>query len=105
MNADSMTGWPDQAVSADDAVAAIQSGMRVFVHGAAATPTPLLDALVRHPGRIITQRQLLRDVWGPQAEEQTHYLRVYANLLRKKLGDLLLIRNEPGIGYRIVESL
>lgn len=71
------------------------------------TPTEFafLRALVRHPGRIVTQRQLLRDVWGPQAEEQTHYLRVYANLLRKKLGDLLLIRNEPGIGYRIVEPL
>jgi acyl-CoA hydrolase len=49
MNVESMTGWPDRAVSADDAVAAIQSGMRVFVHGAAATPTPLLEALVRHP--------------------------------------------------------
>ena len=45
-----MIGWPDRAVSADDAVAAIQSGMRVFVHGAAATPTPLLNALVRQPG-------------------------------------------------------
>jgi two-component system KDP operon response regulator KdpE len=71
------------------------------------TPTEFafLRALVKHPGRIVTQRQLLRDVWGPQAEEQTHYLRVYANLLRKKLGDLLLIRNEPGIGYRIVEPI
>jgi two-component system KDP operon response regulator KdpE len=71
------------------------------------TPTEFafLRALVKHPGRIVTQRQLLRDVWGPQAEEQTHYLRVYANLLRKKLGDLLLIRNEPGIGYRLVEPL
>ncbi len=71
------------------------------------TPTEFafLRALVRHPGKIVTQRQLLRDVWGPQAEEQTHYLRVYANLLRKKLGDLLLIRNEPGIGYRLVEPL
>ncbi|MCW1884395.1 response regulator transcription factor [Luteolibacter flavescens] len=71
------------------------------------TPTEFafLRALVKHPGKIVTQRQLLREVWGPQAEEQTHYLRVYANLLRKKLGDLLLIRNEPGIGYRIVEPL
>lgn len=71
------------------------------------TPTEFafLRALVKHPGRIVTQRQLLRDVWGPQAEEQTHYLRVYANLLRKKLGDHLLIRNEPGIGYRIMEPI
>ena len=71
------------------------------------TPTEFafLRALARHSGKIVTQRQLLREVWGPQAEEQTHYLRVYANLLRKKLGELLLIRNEPGIGYRLVEPL
>jgi two-component system, OmpR family, KDP operon response regulator KdpE len=71
------------------------------------TPTEFafLRALARHAGKIVTQRQLLREVWGPQAEDQTHYLRVYANLLRKKLGDLLLIRNEPGIGYRLVEPL
>lgn len=71
------------------------------------TPTEFafLRALARHSGKIVTQRQLLREVWGPNAEEQTHYLRVYANLLRKKLGDLLLIRNEPGIGYRLVEPL
>jgi acyl-CoA hydrolase len=41
--------WPNAAVSADEAVATLRDGMRVFVHGAAATPTPLLDALVRHP--------------------------------------------------------
>ncbi len=71
------------------------------------TPTEFafLRALARHSGKIVTQRQLLREVWGQQAEEQTHYLRVYANLLRKKLGELLLIRNEPGIGYRLVEPL
>ena len=71
------------------------------------TPTEFafLRALVRHPGRIVTQRQLLREVWGPQAEDQTHYLRVYANLLRKKVGGALLIRNEPGIGYRLMEPL
>ncbi len=42
--------WQHRAVSADDAIACIESGMRVFVHGAAATPTPLLDALARKPG-------------------------------------------------------
>lgn len=42
-----MTGWSDRAVGADEAVSIVRSGMRVFVHGAAATPTPLLDALVR----------------------------------------------------------
>jgi two-component system, OmpR family, KDP operon response regulator KdpE len=70
------------------------------------TPTEyaLLAQLVRHAGKIVTLKQLLRAVWGPQAEEQSHYLRVYANHLRKKLeGSNLEIKNEPGIGYRLEE--
>jgi len=68
------------------------------------TPTEyaLLAQLVRHAGKVITLKSLLRTVWGPQAEEQSHYLRVYVNHLRKKLdGSRLEIRNEPGIGYRL----
>ncbi len=68
------------------------------------TPTEyaLLAQLVRHAGKVVTLKQLLRAVWGPQAEEQSHYLRVYANHLRKKLeGSALEIKNEPGIGYRL----
>ena len=68
------------------------------------TEYAFLKALARHAGRIVTQRQLLREVWGPQAEGQTHYLRVYANHLRKKLGSRLTVRNEPGIGYRLIEG-
>lgn len=70
------------------------------------TPTEyaLLSQLVRHAGKIVTLKQLLRTVWGPQAEDQSHYLRVYVNHLRKKLaGADLEILNEPGIGYRLVE--
>jgi two-component system KDP operon response regulator KdpE len=70
------------------------------------TPTEyaLLAQLVRHAGKIVTLKQLLRAVWGPQAEEQSQYLRVYANHLRKKLeGSRLEIKNEPGIGYRLQE--
>lgn len=69
------------------------------------TPTEFsfLALLARHAGKIVTQRQLLREVWGPQGDGQTHYLRVYANHLRKKLGDRLQLRNEPGIGYRLLE--
>jgi two-component system KDP operon response regulator KdpE len=68
------------------------------------TPTEysFLLALARHAGKIVTQRQLLREVWGPQGDGQTHYLRVYANHLRKKLGGKLVIQNEPGIGYRLL---
>lgn len=70
------------------------------------TPTEysFLLALARHAGKIVIQRQLLREVWGQQGDGQTHYLRVYANHLRKKLGDQLVIRNEPGIGYRLLVS-
>jgi two-component system KDP operon response regulator KdpE len=70
------------------------------------TPTEFafLALLARHAGKIVTQRQILREVWGPQGEGQTHYLRVYTNHLRKKLGDRLVLRNEPGIGYRLLES-
>ncbi len=71
------------------------------------TPTEyaLLAQLVRHAGKIVTLKHLLRAVWGPQAEEQSHYLRVYANHLRKKLeGSTLEIKNEPGIGYRLEET-
>ncbi len=71
------------------------------------TPTEyaLLAQLVRHAGKVVTLKQLLRAVWGPQAEEQSHYLRVYANHLRKKLeGSTLEIKNEPGIGYRLEQK-
>ncbi|HEY8961683.1 MAG TPA: response regulator [Luteolibacter sp.] len=70
------------------------------------TPTEFafLALLAKHAGKIVTQRQILREVWGPQGEGQTHYLRVYANHLRKKLADRLFLRNEPGIGYRLLES-
>lgn len=76
-------------------------------HSLKLTPTEyaLLAQLVRHAGKIVTLKQLLRAVWGPQAEEQSQYLRVYANHLRKKLeGSTLEIKNEPGIGYRLEEN-
>ncbi len=80
----------------------------VFLAGEPLKMTPVeyafLLALARHAGKIVTQRHLLREVWGPQGDGQTHYLRVYANHLRKKIGDKLVISNEPGIGYRLLVS-
>jgi len=71
-----------------------------------ATEYALLRVLARNDGRVVTHRQLLREVWGPKSEEQSQYLRVYMNHLRKKLepdpAQPRLIRNEPGIGYRFV---
>jgi two-component system KDP operon response regulator KdpE len=70
------------------------------------TPTEwqLLQALVRHPGRLISQRQLLQEVWGPTYVEQTHYLRQYVKALRHKLEDDPTrprhLITEPGMGYR-----
>ncbi len=81
----------------------------VFLGGEPLKMTPteyaFLHALARHAGKIVTQRQLLREVWGQQGDGQTHYLRVYANHLRKKLGDRLILSNEPGIGYRLLDPL
>ena len=72
------------------------------------TPTEyaLLKILAQHAGKIVSHKQLLREVWGPNAEEQSQYLRVYMTHLRKKIdsserGEKLL-RTESGIGYRLV---
>jgi two-component system KDP operon response regulator KdpE len=65
----------------------------------------LLTALVRHAGRVLTHRQLLKDVWGPNALEHTHYVRVYMTQLRHKLEDdpsrPRYLLTEPGVGYRL----
>jgi len=70
-----------------------------------ATEYGLLRELVRHAGKVVTHKQLLRAVWGPNAEEQSQYLRVYITHLRKKLETKesgKLIQTEPGIGYRLL---
>nr|WP_231135107.1 response regulator [Motilibacter deserti] len=70
------------------------------------TPTEwgLLQALLRHPGRLVSQRQLLHEVWGPAYNDETNYLRQYMAQLRRKLEpDTDRPRHlltEPGMGYR-----
>jgi two-component system KDP operon response regulator KdpE len=70
------------------------------------TPTEwgMLEILVRNPGRLIPQKQLLQEVWGPAATAQSHYLRVYMAQLRRKLerepAHPRHLITEPGIGYR-----
>ncbi len=72
------------------------------------TEYQLLRVLTRHAGRVLTHRQLLTEVWGPNVarQEPTHYLRVYVGHLREKLEPTpatpRLILTEPGIGYRFV---
>ena len=70
------------------------------------TPTEwaIVEVLARHPGRLVTQRQLLQEVWGPQYEHETNYLRVHLAAIRKKLepepGRPRYFVTDPGIGYR-----
>jgi len=65
----------------------------------------LLTTLIKHAGRVLTQRQLLREVWGPNASDQTQYLRVYMGQLRHKLerepSRPRYLLTEPGVGYRL----
>lgn len=71
-----------------------------------ATEYALLKMLARNAGKVVTHKQLLREVWGPKAEEQSQYLRVYMNHLRKKIetpaASEKLLRTESGIGYRLI---
>jgi two-component system KDP operon response regulator KdpE len=64
----------------------------------------LLALLLTHAGRVVTQPQLLREIWGPTHERDTHYLRILVGKLRQKLGDGAAhprwILTEPGVGLR-----
>jgi two-component system KDP operon response regulator KdpE len=81
---------------------------QVTVDGAVVRLTPtewgLLSALVRAPGRLVSQQQLLSSVWGPGYEKEAHYLRVYMGQLRRKLepdpAHPRYLHTEPGMGYR-----
>ena len=68
----------------------------------------LLRLLLQHRGKVVTHRQLLRDVWGPGHEQDTHYVRVHMANLRKKLETAadqpVFLRTESGIGYRFAEA-
>jgi len=67
----------------------------------------VLEVLLKHPGRLVTQRQLLTDVWGPAYVKESGYLRLYLAQLRRKLerepARPKHLITEPGIGYRFVE--
>jgi two-component system KDP operon response regulator KdpE len=71
------------------------------------TPTQwhLVEVLARNPGRLVTQRQLLQEVWGPAYSDETHYLRVFMAQVRRKLepdpSQPRYFITEPGMGYRL----
>jgi two-component system KDP operon response regulator KdpE len=82
---------------------------QVFVGDAEVHLTPteykLLSTLIKHAGRVVTHRQLLKEVWGPPYVEHTQYLRVFMGQLRHKLepdpAHPRFLLNEPGVGYRL----
>jgi two-component system KDP operon response regulator KdpE len=81
---------------------------RIDRHGEGVHLTPtewhLIEILVRNPGKLIGQRQLLQEVWGPRYEQETNYLRVYMAQIRRKLEPdpthPRYFLTEPGMGYR-----
>jgi len=66
----------------------------------------LLQVLIKYPGKVLTQRQLLNEVWGPNHLDEAQYLRVYIAQLRRKLecdpARPKHLQTEPGIGYRLI---
>ena len=84
------------------------SAHRVFVSGNEVHLTPIeyniLTALVRSAGKVLTHRQLLTEIWGPQQAQDTHYLRVFMAGLRRKIEDdpaqPRYLQTEQGVGYR-----
>jgi two-component system KDP operon response regulator KdpE len=71
-----------------------------------ATEYALLQLFVRHAGKVLTHRQILKEVWGPTYIDQTHYLRVYMTHLRDKIeehpSEPELLITESGVGYRLM---
>ncbi|MGD1148260.1 MAG: response regulator [Thermoanaerobaculaceae bacterium] len=68
----------------------------------------LLAVLVKHAGKVLTHRQLLHEVWGPEYGDENHYVRVYVAQLRRKLeadpARPRYLRTEPGVGYRLTSG-
>lgn len=96
------TGWDDGRLRVDPL------RRRAEIDGQSLRLTPkewsLLLLLLRHRGKVLTQPQLLRELWGPDHDEDSHYLRILVGKLRRKLGDDPLspryLETEPGVGLR-----
>jgi two-component system KDP operon response regulator KdpE len=100
---------PDPILTVGDVVVDVPHH-RVQVAGEDVELTPkefaFLALLARYPGRVLTHRAILQEVWGPEYGSETQYLRVYASQLRKKLGEdpsAPRLVTEPGVGYRLVD--
>jgi two-component system KDP operon response regulator KdpE len=104
-------GEPPEACAQSGSLQVDFAYRRVTLEGAEVALTrkeyAVLAMLARHLGRVVTQQQLLKDIWGPTHVEDSHYLRVVVGHLRQKLGDdpaaPRFIVTEAGVGYRLLE--
>jgi two-component system KDP operon response regulator KdpE len=105
------SGEPELPPRYDDGHLAIDMARReVHLDGALLSLTrkeyAVLALLLRHSGRVVTQQQVLREVWGATHVQDTHYLRIVLGKLRQKLGDDPVsprwLKTEPGVGYRFL---
>ncbi len=102
-------GEPGEPVFVLDTLRVDLSRRQVFIGDREVHLTPienrLLTTMIKHAGKVLTHRQLLKDVWGPDSVFETHYLRVYMAQLRRKLEDdparPRFLLTEPGVGYRL----
>jgi two-component system KDP operon response regulator KdpE len=102
---------PEEPVVAVGHLSVDLAARTVSANGAEVHLTPiefdLLRVLVAHRGKLVTHRQLLREVWGPQYTSETHYLRVHVAHIRAKIeadpSRPRLLLTEPGVGYRLRE--
>ncbi|TPG11272.1 response regulator [Rhodanobacter glycinis] len=104
-------GEPELPPRYDDGHLAVDMARReVRLDGALLSLTrkefAVLALLLHHSGRVVTQQQVLREVWGPTHVQDTHYLRIVLGKLRQKLGDDPVsprwLKTEPGVGYRFL---
>jgi len=102
-------GGQDEPVFVLDTLRLDFNRRRVFLKETEVHLTPieykLLSYLARHAGKVVTHKQLLREVWGAAYADQLHYVRVYMGMLRHKLEEdpacPRFFINEPGVGYRL----
>jgi two-component system KDP operon response regulator KdpE len=102
-------GGPEEPIFEVGELRVDRAARRVHVAGQEVHLTPteyrLLAVLVQHAGRVLTHRQLLKEVWGVNAIQHTHYLRVYMTQLRHKLEPdptrPRYFQTELGVGYRL----
>jgi two-component system KDP operon response regulator KdpE len=100
---------PAEPVFVLDTLRVDLAARRVFLKETEIHLTPieyrLLAYLVKNAGKVVTHKQLLKEVWGPAYADQSHYVRVYMGMLRHKLEDdpsrPRFFINEPGVGYRL----